>query len=728
MKQMSGFCGKFLITSILVLLANTGAKAQQELDVIRNWIHFSDAPNSLYHHLAGQVYELMDKRSEAVAALGSLKNWQNRQQWLHKTLAEIVGPFPAKTPLQAKVTRVINKDGYRLENILYESRPGFYVTASLFIPGGLKDGMKAPAILYCSGHSNTGYRSAAYQHVILNLVKKGFIVLAFDPVGQGERLEYYDAGTGRSRHKWPTQEHSYPGAQVFITGNSLANYMIWDGIRAIDYLLIRKETDPQRIGITGRSGGGTQSAYIAAMDNRIKAAAPENYITSFTRLFQSAGPQDAEQNLFKAIRRGTDIGDLLLVRAPKPALMITTTRDMFSIQGSMETAKEVTDLYAAYGKKDAFKMVTDDAPHASTKKNREALYAFFQKYLDQPGTPEDEKVAQLSAEELRVSETGQVATSLKGETIFSLNLKEAEERHARLQASRKKLPAHFPAILAQAKNFSGYRQPAEKAEPVFTGRIRREGYVIEKMFVKGEGDYVIPYLIMKPDNANHKAVIFLHPSGKSANAAAGGEMEWFVKNGFTVLAPDMIGTGETGPGAFKGDSYIDSISYNIWFAAMQVGRSITGIQAGDVVRLTRVLREAGNIKEVYGLAKKEMAPVLLHAAAFDTAITRIALIAPYISYHSIVTNRIYNPDFIQSTVPGALGVYDLPDLAASLAPRKLMIAGSTDGNGNSVQSDAEDLSVIRAAYQYHHAGDRLQIIPAEPVEKIYDRYKAWISL
>src|SRR5690606_10243951 len=151
------------------------------------------------------------------------------------------------------------------------------------------------------------------------------------------------------------------------------------------YLLTRKEVDPQRIGITGRSGGGTQSAYIAAIDPRIHAVAPENYLTNFTRLLQMKRPQDAEQNPFNSIDKGIDQSDFLVVRAPKPALMITTTRDIFSIQGSRESAKEIARIYQAYDKPANFSMVTDDTVHASTRKNREAMYAFFQKHLNNPG-------------------------------------------------------------------------------------------------------------------------------------------------------------------------------------------------------------------------------------------------------------------------------------------------------------------------------------------------------
>jgi hypothetical protein len=352
--------------------------AQKELDVIKdNWLEYSDAPNALYHCLADQCFDLLDKREIGISKINTLAGWQERQKYIRETLTDIVGPFPEKTPLNAKILKTVDKGSYKVEHIIYESQPGFYVTSSLYIPGNLKRRTKAPAVIYCSGHSAEGYRSAVYQNVILNLVTKGFVVFAFDPVGQGERLEYFNPETGQSDVGGPTKEHSYPGAQAFITGASQARYMIWDGIRAVDYLITRREVDPARIGITGRSGGGTQSAYIAAFDERIHAAAPENYITNYRRLLQTIGPQDAEQVMFHFLYRGLDHPDLLLVRAPKPAMLITTTRDMFSIQGVMETEAEVAGIYKAYNSADNFSRVEDDDVHASTKKNREAMYAFF---------------------------------------------------------------------------------------------------------------------------------------------------------------------------------------------------------------------------------------------------------------------------------------------------------------------------------------------------------------
>ncbi|RZS75041.1 alpha/beta hydrolase family protein [Pseudobacter ginsenosidimutans] len=723
---MFRFKKRYFLFCICLSLFGEQASAQQEFDGLRgthNWIGFSDACNSLYHHLAQQAYHYLEQRAKGIAGIKTLAQWKERQLWTRKKLQEVTGAFPSRTPMNEKITRTIEKEDFRIEHIIYESQPGYYVTASLFIPSKIKGRM--PAIIYCSGHSNTGYRS--YQNILVNLVKKGFIVFAFDPAGQGERLQYFNPSTGKSDFQWPAWEHSYAGAQVFLTGNTLANYFIWDGIRAVDYLLTRKEVDRNRIGITGRSGGGTQAAFIAAFDERITAVAPENYITSFQRLYQSMGPQDAEQNFFNGIQQGIDMADLLLVRAPKPALIIATTQDMFPIQGTIETLRELERIYNAYDQPAQCKMVTDDAPHASTKKNREAMYAFFRRVLNNPGDTTDQQYKPLTAEELKVTSTGQLTTCLKGETIFSLNKKEAELKMQSLEKKRNYTPGYFSAIVQNAKSLSGYQEPDQLAIPVFAGRAERPGYSIEKYLLKGEGDYMIPYTVWKPAIPSDKVLIYLDPSGKSADAATGGAIEWFVKKGLMVLAPDLPGTGELGPGAFKGDSYIDSVSYNLWFSGMLTGRSIVGIQTGELIRLVKWLQQNYHGTEIYGLAKKQMAPVMLHAAAFDNSIQKLALLGPYISWRSIVCNERYDPAFLYSTVPGAIGVYDLPDLAASLAGKKLLLAGITDGKGHTDPIDIEkDLSVIRAAYK-GETQHNLQILPFTSFEQMNGQLSNWLE-
>ena len=719
-----------LLISFIFCMPNVIVNGQNELDVVKNdWMQYSDAQNSLYHYLADQAIGILEKRSEEVSQIKSLADWQARQKYIRETLMEIVGPFPAKTPMNVKITRTIEKNNFRVEHIIFESQPGFYVTSSLYIPKGLPKKVKAPAIIYCSGHSEDGYRSPVYQYTITNLVLKGFIVFAFDPVGQGERLEYFDQATGKSMVGGPTKEHSYPGNQAFITGSSQARYMIWDGIRAVDYLLTRKEVDPARIGITGRSGGGTQSSYIAAFDDRIYASAPECYITTFTRLLQTMGNQDAEQNFPYFIIKGLDLPDLLSVRAPKPSLMITTTRDIFSIQGAREAEKEVTGIYEAYGKPENFGRAEDDTGHASTLKNREAMYTFFQRHLNNPGDSKDQIVTLLTKDELRVTASGQVSVSPGGETVYSLNKKEAESILNKSESILNAKKSGIENIVSSARRLSGYRDPSENDKPVFSGRFKKSGYSIEKYFIKGEGDYIIPYLLLVPSLQNGKAVIYLNPEGKSTDSINGCGIEWLVKQGFTVLAPDLIGIGETGPGIFQGDAYIEGESHNLWYASIVIGRSIVGIRTSDVVKLAKVLKDRSSVKEIFGVALKELSPVMLHAAAFDNTISRIALIEPYSSYRSLVMSRFYKSSFISGVVPGALKEYDLPALAGTLAPRKLLIAGATDGKGKTEETDLieSDLNIIKAAFKNNNAENQLSIVPLKPDREIISLLMDWIK-
>ena len=196
-----------------------------------------------------------------------------------------------------------------------------------------------------------------------------------------------------------------------------------------------------------------------------------------------------------------------------------------------------------------------------------------------------------------------------------------------------------------------------------------------------------------------------------------------------MLAPDLTGTGELGKGSLKGDAYIQNISYNMWFTAMLIGRSITGIQAGDIVKLSHVLNKYFDTEEIYGIAHNELSPSLLHAAAIDQIISRVMLVKPYSSYRSILVNRFYNPLFVHSLVPGALKKYDLPDLAVTLAPRKLALAGVTDCNGK--YEDTEninmDIAVIKNGYRNFNAAGQLQIISREIVGNPAELYNEWIK-
>lgn len=690
------------ICLLIFLLASGGNPviAQEEnLNIFDRWIDWTDGKNMLVHHLNTQAFALLDNRDNIINGLKTKEDWINRQKNVRDALMKTVGPFPEKTPLNAKITGVIKKDGYRIEKVIYESMPMFYVTGCLYIPEGTKG--KKPAILFVSGHSQESFRYNAYQTIILNLVKKGFIVFAIDPLSQGERIQHYDAEKNASVIGPTTREHSYLGNQCFVSGVSLARYFIWDGIRAIDYLFTRKEVDPGRLGVTGQSGGGTQASYIFAFDDRIKAGAAVNYITGFRRLLESIGPQDAEQNFYHGILNGLTHADLLEVRAPDPVFIGAGTRDFFSIQGARESYREIKNAYAAFGLENNIEIVEDDWGHGYTKKLREGIYAFFLKNLNLKGTHEDESVTVLDPKELMVTTTGNVASSFENvETVFSINKKESQKLIDNIEISRKNIETHLEGVQLNAKKLSGYLTPKADTKPVFRGRYKRDGYSVEMYALHGEGNYIIPLLLFVPENITKApGVIYIHPKGKISDAAVGGRIERLVKNGYIVAAPDLIGTGET--------SGSDDV-------AMLIGRSIVGIQAGDIVRVVNLLKSRIDIdkNKIGAIAFNEMCPVLLHAAAFEKSIQSISLIGSLISYRTFVINKFYDGGLTNNYVSGALTAYDLPDLLGCVAPRKICLSDMKDQLNKPVSKELtdRDLSFPLNVYSQKNAAENINIV------------------
>ncbi len=685
----------------------------------------------MYKSSCSLAFKQLQERDEAIAKLQTKSDYLERQELVRNKLLKLIGPFPEKTPLNARVTGVIKKEDYRVEKVIYESIPGYYVTAALFLPKNRKG--KAPAVIYASGHTANGFRSETYQHIIINLVKKGFVVLAFDPIGQGERLQYFNEKEGKSRFG-PTTEHSYPGAQCYISGYSPAKYFIWDGIRSVDYLLTRKEVDPQRIGMTGRSGGGTQTAYTAAVDDRILAAAPECFITSMEYVLKSIGPQDAEQNLVHMISEGIDHADLLEVRAPKPGLMITTTRDFFSIQGARNTFDEVKRFYEGLGAIDQMNKVEDDDVHASTRKNREAMYAFFQKSLDNPGSPADLEVEIFEEKDLWVTETGQVATSLEGETIYSLNKKIVMNQKAKLKFLRsgEDFNEHIMRVENEAKQLSGFEDPTDFEKAIFSGRTVKKEVVVEKYLIPGSGETMLPAVLLMPvAQRNKEVVLVLDELGMEHTADKDSLLvQSILKQGSSVLLFDVRGIGSLGPGYLKGDAYIDNTSFNQWFAGILTNKSIVGMRAEDIIRIAHFIKsELGEFETISALAIGAAGSELLHATLFDKTIQKICLVRPFLSFAEIALEPEYKPAMIPSTVAGAIEKYDLPDLLAALNPRKVLIVNPLSGNGNPSGDEEKfcTLTYPKIVYTQKGVKEYFRYAVVGEGEPVYEQILEWLE-
>ena len=602
-------------------------------------------------------------RAAEVASIRTPAQVRARQEYIRKKVLEALGGFPERTPLNPRITGTLERDGYRVEKLIYESQPRYYVTANLYVPTRGKP--PYPALLGTAGHSANGKAMEGYQRVWISLARRGFVVLAYDPPGQGERYEYFDVEKGKPRFG-STTEHTMAGLQCLLTGTNFARWELWDGIRGYDYLLTRKEVDPRRIGVAGNSGGGTQTAYLQVVEPRLAAAAPACYITAWEKLWSTAGPQDAEQNFAGFLKDGLDFGDFLMAFAPKPLKVVTATQDFFPIEGARATFAEARRIYEVLGAADRIAFFEHNDKHGWSKPLREATYQWMQQWLNgvkEEGAEEDFKTEPDA--NLNCTPTGQLATSLKGETVQSLNQALAERIY---RPGRIRDPAKLRAAVAARLGVPG-RTGAAAVGIKETGIVPRPGYRIHKLAFETEPGITVPALLFEGDGGESRkpAVLYLNPEGKAAEAAPGGELEALVKAGHLVLAADLRGWGESAapkkPGVYGG-------SYQPAMRAMLVGKTMVGMQVYDALRLFDHLAGGSGVDatriSIEGRGHGGIAG--LYAAVLEPRIARVSMKGSAGSYMEIVRAKLHE-NIIEIVVPGVLRDFDLPDLEAALGPR-----------------------------------------------------------
>ncbi len=345
-------------------------------------------------------------KADAIAYVGTVQ----------RLIRDCFGPFPERTPLKPRITGIVERDVYRIEKVIFESRPGLMVTANLYVPKGRK--FPLPAVVGSCGHSANGKAAETYQSFAQGLARFGYVVLIFDPIGQGERLQYPDA-TMKSVVGAGVHEHLLSGNQQFLVGEFFGMWRAWDGIRALDYLLSRDEVDPKHVGITGNSGGGTMTMWLCGLDSRWTMAAPSCSVTTFRRNFNNELPTDTEQCPPLVYRHGLDHGDFLAVMAPKPVVIIAAEKDYFDVRGAIETFERLRPIYRWLGAEENIRLFIGPNEHGYTQPNREAMYAFFN---EQTGVSKDssEPVLTLESDEtLQCTPSGQ-ASALGSKTIAAM--------------------------------------------------------------------------------------------------------------------------------------------------------------------------------------------------------------------------------------------------------------------------------------------------------------------
>ena len=370
----------------------------------------------------GEAERAWAEREKTVGRLTTPETLRERQAEIRRKMAMEIGGLPeARTPLNAKSKPLFEREGYRVEGVAFESLPGFVVTANLYVP--TRGAGPYPAVLGVAGHSDAGKADATYQRAWITLARRGYVVLAFDPPGQGERIDPNGPGAG-------VPEHIRHGHSCLLTGTAFARYEIWDGIRAFDYLLTRPEVDERRIAVAGNSGGGTQAAYLAVFEPRLAAVVASCYTTRWRELWSGPGPQDAEQVFPGFVRDGFDFSDFLLAFAPRPLLVTSAGQDFFPIAGARASYEEARGWYERMDAPGRLRFFEYDDPHGWSLPRREAAYRFFAEHLK--GVKDEEPEKALEVEPAEALRTG----FWNGRTVFDLCRERAEEMYPRRKAPR----------------------------------------------------------------------------------------------------------------------------------------------------------------------------------------------------------------------------------------------------------------------------------------------------
>jgi len=660
-----------------VFLWGVATAAAQDLDVLPESIDGVAAGRTMRAYLMGRALAALDRRDAEYEKIKTPDDVAAYQTRMHDFFVAQLGGFPERTPLNAKVVGKEDRDGYRIEKILFESQPRHYVTAILYLPDAEPP---YPGVLVPCGHSSNGKARDLYQRAPIVLAKNGMAALCYDPIDQGERHQLI-GDDGKPIISGSTLGHCLTGVGAILLGRNTATYRIWDGMRAIDYLTERPEVDPARIGCTGISGGGTLTSYLMALDDRIVAAAPGCYLCGFRRLLETIGPQDAEQNIHAQIAFGMDHGDYVMMRAPKPTLMMTATQDYFDIGGAWAAFRQAKRLYDRVGFAERVDLIETDTPHGFPQPMREAACRWMRRWLlgiDDAVTETDFPVA--ADEDLWCTPKGEVMLLPGARSTYDLNA----ELEARLAGQRRRLWQSDEAkCLDEVRRVTGIRPLEELEEPKceVIGTLDREGYTVDKLILTPEPGVFLPALAFVPDDPRGQGYLYLNAAGKQADAGPGGPIEKLVAQGHVVLAVDLRGLGETRNVEKHGFAGYLGSEWREVFMAYLLGTSYLAMRAEDVAVCARFLaryRAGERPRPVHLVSIGRTGPPALHAAALENDLfASIQLTNCLTSWSDVVHTPLARNQMV-NVVHGALRIYDLPDLLGALPRDRVRVVEPLD--------------------------------------------------
>lgn len=658
----------------------------------------------MWEFVTNYIRLLDENRREQFAAMETAADVDALRVRVRAKLAEMWGPFPQeKTPLNPRALGAIERGEYRIERIIYESRPRFFVTANLYRPTS-GDG-PFPGVIVPPGHGEQGKAYPAYQRFCAHLARSGFVALIWDPIGQGERLQLWDTerdapleGVG--------SEHSALGRPCYLLGINLMQYRVWDSMRAIDYLESRPDVDSERIAMAGNSGGGMETLQFACFDDRIKAAAPMCAVASFRAKTEALLIADPEQILYRTLRHGIEHAELLAAFAPKPLIIGSAIRDYVPIAAARDTFREVVHAYRLYGASDKVTLTETDDTHGLNKQLREATAGWLAHWLNAGRRGSDERVSTeeaddtLPEQDLRCTKTGQVATSLDPLSVLTLN-----QSYAREVAPNRDVP----------------QTPG--ANTIFrTEIVRQVQFITNAGRSQREAGIYVPDSVFDPVSFPRGDAIVVSDTGRNDPLIRRSIIHPLIAVGYRVVALDLRGWGETKPDL---PEHHVSFDWEDFFAyrSLEIGRPLLGQRMKDLLAAAPKLT---TYRKWLVVGVGAGALVALHAAVIEPRIDKLVTVGGLLSYQSLVADPL-SKESLGSYLPGVIRAYDVRELYAALAPRRVLAVNPMSSQRKPVTTvDAwEQLDWARQVYELNETPDAFQMETKVSSEKMREILKEW---
>ena len=640
----------------------------------------------------------------------TLDAWRAQKQSLRERLLASWGGFP-KEPCDLAPQKLgeLKRDGYRVEKIVLQTRPGVLMTANAYVPDG---GGKRPAVLCVHGHWRGAKQDPVPQSRCIGLARLGFFVLAVDAFGAGER------GIGKALGEYHGE---MVGSTLFPVGLPLSGLQVYENIRAVDYLLTRPEVDGTKLGITGASGGGNQTMYAGAFDERFSCVVPVCSVGTYRSYL---GVACCVCEVVPDAMTYTEEWALLALVAPRALMVINATKDAFQFsvgeaQQSVAKAQHVFRLHDQAGK---VAHGIFESGHDYGKEMREAMYGWMTLHLKEEGkgnpipepalTPEDPetlrcypgetrpetfvtlpKFAAAEAAKLIADHDREAPNHIEHWNNVALRMKHALEHQ---------VLGGFPETAPDPSTARGENQGTARLWNIET----EPGIEIAALFQPGKADPRRTAIVLDLEGLEHSRQSDL---SKALSAA-----------GWNLLLLELRVTGARAP---AGDKIGRAPDHNSAEWSMWTGRPLLGQWIWDMRAALRTLaeREKDLTGEATLIGTGPAALVALGSSLFERRIARVVLIEPLVSFRSDVPYVDQRMGILAPRILRDVG--DVPHLAALIAPRKLLISGAVTGGGDALSGDQlrERFAYTQKAYALHAVAGHLTLTGAEKAADIVKR-------